>query len=110
MIRVPAARKSQQGVVFFRCADGNPHAVGAVRADHDARISGLLHEVQGAGSQWQPDEVGLGRRQREPGAAQLGADPDTFADDGVGTCQQLIGGVQEAIAAACATLDTVNGT
>src|ERR1700756_243069 len=61
----PVAGKPQHGVVFVRRADGDADTVGAVRADHDARVRGPRHEVQRAGAQRQPDEVGLRRRQGE---------------------------------------------
>src|ERR1700757_3165224 len=57
--RDPALSEFQQGVVFLRGADGNPDTVSAVWADHDACVGGLLHEVQCAHSQRQPNEIRL---------------------------------------------------
>src|SRR5271169_4557130 len=57
----PALRELQHGIVLLRRTDGHPDAVGAVRADHDACVGRPLHEVQGARSERQPDEIRLRR-------------------------------------------------
>ena len=82
-----APREPQQGVVFLRRADGDPHAVGAVGTDHNARVGGLLDEVQGVHAERQPDEVGLRLRQGVPGITQCGHDPGAFGDHGIGSGQ-----------------------
>ena len=69
--RDPVPGEGQEGVVLLGGADRHPHAVGAVGAHQHAGVGGLLDEVQRVLGQWQPDEVGLRRRQRrsQPRAA-----------------------------------------